>query len=40
MEISNQIFEHYTIWLHEKKIKEAKELLEKNGCKVIEFKNK
>jgi hypothetical protein len=40
MEISNQIFAHYTIWLHEKKIKNAIQLLEKNGYKVIKFKNK
>lgn len=40
MEINNQIFEHYTIWLHEKKIKDAIQLLEKNGYKVIKFKNK
>ena len=39
MEINNQIFEHYQIWLHEKKIKEAKELLEKNGYKVINLRN-
>jgi hypothetical protein len=33
MEINNQIFNHYEVWL-----KEAKELLEKNGYKVINLR--
>ena len=39
MEINNQIFNHYEVWLKEKKIKEAKELLEKNGYKVINLRS-
>lgn len=39
MEINNQIFNHYEIWLKEEKLKEAKELLEKNGYKVINLRS-
>ncbi len=39
MEIKNQIFEYYyTVYLKEEKIKEAKELLEKNGYKVLNLR--
>jgi len=38
MEIKNEIFNHYPIWLKEEKIKEAKKLLKKNGYKVINLR--
>ena len=39
MEINNQIFNHYEVWLKQKKIKKAKKLIEKKGYKVINLRS-